>query len=419
MPPDVSTTYGETRKTTDVNQTNALHEVVVTGTRIPGHGELSVPIKTISRAEIVRSGATTIQSVMETVPENSSEFTTGLIGASGLSSLDNQNYAAASAVSLFGLGPQSTLTLVNGQRRAGTANGRVVDISTIPISLVDHIDILTGGASAIYGSDAVAGVVNIVLRRQFNGAETSVTYSDPDVPGGARYDFSQIFGISRNRGGFLVAVDASKTQSVNIVRTNIPIYPTSQGIVPKDIDEQPNDHKFTLYGSGQYRFTSKILGYFDLSYFHGKTDYASNFSIPVFNYLSTEDTNTVTDQLNFDAGSLARLPGQWSLKTSVDYSEVRNTERAIGKTIFGGLSVPYLSGGRNRSGLSAATVVAQGPLYRVFSHKARVAVGISYRHENQHGISLQAGTNAGLQSRNVYSAFGELHSPRECQFFCV
>ena len=104
---------------------------------------------------------------------------------------------SASSVNLRGMGANRTLVLINGRRQAsfpsaagGTSN--FVDVSDIPTAAVARIEILTGGASAIYGSDAVGGVVNIILKTEYEGAKVAVKYNDPTQGGGEQLGASPL-----------------------------------------------------------------------------------------------------------------------------------------------------------------------------------------------------------------------------------
>lgn len=154
-----------------------LGEVVVTGTHIRGVESAGSNVIILSRDDIDSSGYATVQDVLRTLPQNfgggiSEDFSTD-------ASAQNLNFGTA--VNLRGLGGDSTLVLVNGRRQPnGGLNGAFVDISSIAVSAVERIEVLTDGASAIYGSDAVGGVVNIVLRSDFKGAETRLRYGTLD-----------------------------------------------------------------------------------------------------------------------------------------------------------------------------------------------------------------------------------------------
>ncbi|MCE9523857.1 MAG: TonB-dependent receptor [Alphaproteobacteria bacterium] len=145
-----------------------VEKVVVTGSRIPQKGLSSVsPVSTITNAEAKLQGATTAESLLNNMPQVLANQGAQLSnGSSGTASLD-----------LRGLGPKRTLVLVNG-RRLHPANilAPTADLNTIPVPLVERVELLTGGASAVYGADAVAGVVNFIMRKNFEGLEVGGQY---------------------------------------------------------------------------------------------------------------------------------------------------------------------------------------------------------------------------------------------------
>lgn len=156
-----------------------IDQVVVTGTSLRGIAPESSPLQIYSRADILGSGVTTTEQFIRTLPQNfgggSSEFIT-----LGLPN-DGEAAATGAGVNLRGLGNGGTLVLLNGNRLAPTsALGNFVDLSIIPVTALDRVDVLTDGASAVYGGDAVAGVVNFILRDDFEGAETSFRYGTDD-----------------------------------------------------------------------------------------------------------------------------------------------------------------------------------------------------------------------------------------------
>ena len=140
--------------------------IIVTGSRIRTPNlESAVPVTTISGEQLFETGRVQVGDVLNELPQMRSTFSTAnstrFLGTRGLNLLD-----------LRGLGTQRTLVLVNGRRHVGSDvlnNGVSVDVNTIPSDLVERIDVVTGGASAVYGSDAVAGVVNFILKDSFDG----------------------------------------------------------------------------------------------------------------------------------------------------------------------------------------------------------------------------------------------------------
>jgi iron complex outermembrane receptor protein len=147
--------------------------IVVTGTRIRGRAPAGASVITIDRSAITQSGYATTQQILQALPQNfggGPNETTSITGRGNAEA----NATSGSAVNLRGLGPSSTLVLLDGERVAMAGiSGRFVDISLIPTSVIERIEVLADGASALYGSDAVAGVVNIVPRKNFKGLELS------------------------------------------------------------------------------------------------------------------------------------------------------------------------------------------------------------------------------------------------------
>jgi outer membrane receptor protein involved in Fe transport len=181
-------------------------EILVTGTRIRGSGPVGVPVITIDRKGIAESGFSTTQQIVQSIPQNfgggANEGTSGLLTAAG-----NGNVSRGSGVNLRGLGPTSTLLLINGDRPPlSGATGTFADLSVIPASVIERVEIVPDGSSAIYGSDAVAGVVNVVTRDNFRGAETSFRIGTAD--GDAQeYQFSQLFGVKWSSGNAVIAYE--------------------------------------------------------------------------------------------------------------------------------------------------------------------------------------------------------------------
>jgi iron complex outermembrane receptor protein len=146
-----------------------VKRIEITGSRIKRiDTETAAPVQVITRDQIEKSGATSITEVLKSLPANNA----GAFDENAVASFT----PGAGGVSLRGLGAQATLVLINGRRVApfGFASGgqtSFVDVNSIPLDAVERIDVLLDGASAIYGSDAMAGVVNVILRKDFNGMQ--------------------------------------------------------------------------------------------------------------------------------------------------------------------------------------------------------------------------------------------------------
>ncbi|RYG30609.1 MAG: TonB-dependent receptor, partial [Burkholderiales bacterium] len=134
--------------------------VIITGTNIRGARPASSRVDTYTAKDIQKSGAVTTEQFAAKIPQNLGTFSQYAPGASTAGA----NADAVSSVDLRGLGVGTTLTLVNGRRVSLSNGGRSADISLIPAAALERVEVLTDGASAIYGSDAIGGVINFILR---------------------------------------------------------------------------------------------------------------------------------------------------------------------------------------------------------------------------------------------------------------
>jgi len=194
------------QKVADPQPVDSEQDILVTGTRIRGAGPVGSNVVTVDRKEIDRSGYSTTQQLLAAVPQN---FGGGANeGTVGFSVRNNSgtNFGFGSGINLRGLGTTSTLTLIDGNRPPlGGGAGSFVDLTLIPSSVIDRIEILADGASAIYGSDAVAGVVNVRLRRDLDGAETRLRYGFAD--GFDEVQASQLAGFRWASGRFIAGYE--------------------------------------------------------------------------------------------------------------------------------------------------------------------------------------------------------------------
>lgn len=191
-----------------------IEEVIVTGTLLRTSGELASPVIVLDRDALDRRGFGTVAEALADLPQNyAGEGTPAalLAGADGAGS----NSAVSTGVNLRGLGPDATLVLVNGRRLAGTGfRGEFADVSALPSAAVERIDVLLDGASALYGSDAVAGVVNIIMRRSFEGQESRVRVGVARS-GGEDFIVSHLGGLSWSSGSALASYEHQTVNSLS------------------------------------------------------------------------------------------------------------------------------------------------------------------------------------------------------------
>jgi outer membrane receptor protein involved in Fe transport len=184
---------------------NVLAELVVTGSLIRG-APPSSPVVTLTREDLDHRGHATVAEMLAALPQN---FHGTASANATLTATDKTgvNSGLASGVNLRGLGANATLVLVNGRRMAGSGiKGDFADVSAIPSAAVDRVEVLLDGASAIYGSDAVGGVVNIILRRDFSGGESRVRVGGAQG-GGQQIQLSHAQGAAWSSGHALLAYE--------------------------------------------------------------------------------------------------------------------------------------------------------------------------------------------------------------------
>ena len=146
----------------------AIDAVTVTGTRIAKRDAIAEsPILSVTSDDFVDSGYVTVDHVLNTLPQL----------VPGVSSQSNNPSSNGRAfIDLRGLGTNRNLVLIDGRRGMGSTSGGVVDINTIPASLIERVEVISGGAAAVYGADAIAGVVNFIMKKDFEGFELNSGY---------------------------------------------------------------------------------------------------------------------------------------------------------------------------------------------------------------------------------------------------
>lgn len=196
------------------NQDDSVERIQVTGSRINRTDiEGASPITVIDRDSIDTSGYKNLQQLLERMPSAG----VGTFSTRGNSQDSTANGGAA--VSLRGLGSDATLVLINGRRVAvssfaeGVANS-FVDINSIPVAAIERVEILKDGASAIYGSDAVAGVVNIILRDDFTGTELGVSYGGTTGPSYEETNVSAVWGTGDLNSNTTIIFDYFNNTSI-------------------------------------------------------------------------------------------------------------------------------------------------------------------------------------------------------------
>lgn len=404
-------------------QGRPLEEIVVTGTHIRGVESVGATSISFNRQELDETGFSTIGELFESLPQNLDEINIDGTSSDGVSVVASSNGHLASGVSLRGLGPGSTLVLLNGKRRPASVRGRVVDISSIPFSMVERVEVVTGGHSAVYGSDAVAGVVNIVTRKAFEGAETQIYYGGASA-GAEHLNLSQTYGREFQNSGFVLGYDYRDERALDATATGLVRGPSRLGITPVPglyRIRAPSEQHAVLF-SGHYDLGPNASLYADAQYSSDQNEGGriSLYEIPgccAYDYGGVFITHS--DQYSLVTGIQLDVGKEWQIDISALRGGVKDDVSTANLFEDAGtittLDVEPQVTNDEQTDLSSFTVVADGPLGHLGDKTISGAIGIDLRAESFKRIRLDllAGTTEQHEDldRDVLAVFGEIHLP--------
>ncbi|MEH6422193.1 TonB-dependent receptor [Pseudomonas sp. CGJS7] len=239
-------------------QATTLDRVEVVGSRIKRADlETSQPVFTLSREEIQKQGLTSIADVLQRISTN----------GAALNRTFNNGGDGSASISLRNLGAKRTLVLLNGRRWSTQLDGSV-DLNTIPSAIIERVEVLKDGASTIYGSDAIAGVVNIVTRSNYEGAEASAYIGQFGQGDGGREAYDFTLGVRNDRGSLLLGASYVKEDEVMAGARKIsaggpPFFGGQSPVGVPGSFVDPKDNKTYILGpNGQFvPFNSDVHGY--------------------------------------------------------------------------------------------------------------------------------------------------------------
>jgi iron complex outermembrane receptor protein len=390
----------EASSTTEDNKTPGLEEIVVTGTNISGVENKTVPLLTFDRDAIDRSGYATVADFITSLPQNvksSSNSPDGVLAGTGFGLGNIENSTAAN---LRGLGANSTLTLLNGHRVAPSAYGSGVDLSMIPLEAVERIEVLTDGSSAVYGSEAVGGVINIILRKDFNGQETSARLDTLTQGGGELKQFSQTVGRTWNSGGVLAVFQFDDANEIRADQRSF----TENLPEPTDIFPSSKRYSGVLTAHQTINSSLEIFGDALLDHNSGVRTYTLGTPSTLVQVI-TNHTNSTSANL----GARWQPFGDWHLESSGLYSQVdtQNTEVSTPNMLGYVNGAPYL---RNLETIKEGDLKFDGTLWSSGGSSVKAAVGASYRQEAFSSLIEFSGSNRAT-SRHIHAFFAEMYAP--------
>ncbi|MDP3660786.1 TonB-dependent siderophore receptor, partial [Phenylobacterium sp.] len=199
-----------------------VSEIVVTGSRIVRQDYVAnSPIATVTGEQVVQNADITVETYLNTLPQ---------VNPAGTTTSNNPPNDGQANIDLRGLGANRNLVLIDGRRPMVSRNDLTVDVNTIPQALIDSIEVITGGAGATYGADAISGAVNIKLKRNFEGIDLRANYSNSTEFWDAKeYQFSGVIGgnFADDRGNAVFAFDRSVREAMYKNQRNFSQYATS------------------------------------------------------------------------------------------------------------------------------------------------------------------------------------------------
>ncbi len=186
--------------------------ITVTGSRIRG-ARVASPVLSVTQEEMRNAGQAALGDVVRSIPQNFGGGQNPGVGAN-VPSTSGVNVGGGSSINLRGIGSDATLTLLNGHRLSYSSSRQSIDVSAIPLAAVERIEIVPDGASALYGSDAVAGVANVILRRDSDAIDMSARLGT-STDGG---NFEQRYGVSAGQrwasGGLIASYEFARTTAI-------------------------------------------------------------------------------------------------------------------------------------------------------------------------------------------------------------
>jgi iron complex outermembrane receptor protein len=399
---------GEAKKTSSMGEAtpgsaaanDESADIVVTGTNIPGV-QPSSPVITIRQKEMRLAGFSNVGDVVRSIPQNfSGGQNPGVSGATGAfaGGLQNQDITGASSINLRGLGPDATLTLLNGTRLPYDGFSQATDVSVVPVAAIERIEILLDGASAIYGSDAVGGVANIILKRDYNGAEISARFGGATDGGYSQTQVTGVAGAKWGTGGFLVTGDISKSTAIDAQqRSYLRYLPEPNTIYPR------LEQKGALLSAHQY-LAPNVETMLDAFY-------TRRNSFSAFNQIDFIGEQPVETTVYGIVPSVrVTLPGDWSLKLQGFYGS--DNSESVSRYLDPVSKVSFFEvEGCLCNKSHAVELGAEGRLFSLPGGDANIALGAGYRYASFKDIDRATNTITTQGSRHNYFAYGEITLP--------
>ncbi|MCD7097830.1 TonB-dependent receptor [Stenotrophomonas sp. MMGLT7] len=382
----------------NAGDSSTLDTITVTGTRIRG-GSTPSPVVALGAERIREEGFADLGEVVRSIPQNFSGgqnpgvLSGNLAGAGNA----NQNITGGSGLNLRGLGADASLTLLNGRRMAYGGFTQSVDISAIPVEAVERIEIVADGASAIYGSDAVGGVGNVILKREYDGVTVGTRFGRATQGGLASREYAVTAGTTWRSGGLIATY-----QDVSVD----PIYSRQRRYAEQLVDPS------TLYPGSDLRSglisAHQSLGEvaeLRLDALRSERDQLHLYNIGGRNSRVTPQTTTTLVSPSLEAW----LPHGWTLSLGATSGRSEHDQYRLETVTATGAAavtdVCYCNDSRSYE------LGAEGPLLALPAGDARLAAGVGYRKNEFRNVDHVTGAETIDGSESARFAYAEFNLP--------
>lgn len=391
----VSSQQSQEQKASGEEVSEDTAPITVTGSRIRG-ATVAGDIVTLDQQAIISAGQVDLGEAIRSLPQN---FSGGQNAGVGFGAgQPNENLNSTSSANLRGLGPNATLTLLNGHRLPYDGASAGVDISSIPLAALDRIEVVPDGASAVYGSDAVAGVINVILKRDFDGVATSAQLGSSTDGGYFRKQADIVGGTTWDGGGFLLAYDFASNSAISkSQRSYVGTADPSASLYP-----ELSRHAVTF--AGHHNLGDGITAKLDALYSKRKSRNVGGTIASRFFFEPQVESYTIAPSLDISLGS-----GWEATALGVFGTDRTNTETT---------SVPLTGAPRVTTGCFCNSVTSgefgvEGPLFALGGGDARLALGFGFRN-NRLDFTRQINGVASPPfdvTRRSRFAYGEINLP--------
>jgi iron complex outermembrane receptor protein len=368
--------------------------IVVTGTHIR-NAAIASPMLRIDNQQMREAGQRDLGEVIRDIPSNySGGQNPGARFQAGTTA--NTNSSGSSALNLRGLGPDATLTLLNGRRLPYDGTAQAIDVSAIPIDAVREIQIVPDGASALYGSDAVAGVANVILRSDYDGLATSARIGTATEGGGFLNQYEAVGGKRWGSGGMLVALQFDHQNAVRSDQRDYTRYVVSPNTL---LDAHKH---FSALATAHQDITNSLTFSIDALYSWRHSD-GAEYSDPGF----AATTRFTNENYSFSPTLAWRLAGDWTATLNGSFG--RNDTHRFDDYIDEATGENYGGEIFYRNYAYGGELDLEGRLFSLPGGDVRLAAGGGYRFSHLHAFSPTR--NYGNGGIGNYYGFGELSVP--------